>query len=98
MLLQDLAPSSTLGSEGMMRFTDLELACFYMFRVGDQSRSVCGPMFCFLRLTHIARNHLARTTRSLFRQHFVRTDASQGLDSDAADALIKVLNDESDED
>ncbi|CAE7639053.1 unnamed protein product [Symbiodinium pilosum] len=51
---EDLAPSSTLGSEGMMR--------------------------------------------SLFRQHFVRTDASQGLDSDAADALIKVLNDESDED
>ncbi|CAE7210588.1 unnamed protein product [Symbiodinium sp. CCMP2592] len=44
---EDLAPSSSLKSEGMMK--------------------------------------------SLFRQHFVRTDASQGLDAKAADALIQLL-------
>ncbi|CAE7445168.1 unnamed protein product [Symbiodinium natans] len=30
--------------------------------------------------------------RCLFRQHFVRTDTSRGLDSSAADALIQLLN------
>ncbi|CAE7944759.1 unnamed protein product [Symbiodinium necroappetens] len=45
---EDLAPSSSLQSEGMMK--------------------------------------------SLFRQHFVRTDASRGLDAETADALIQLLS------
>ena len=45
MLLQDLAPSSTLGSEGMMRFTDLELACFHMFRLATSQDQFVAPCF-----------------------------------------------------
>lgn len=32
--------------------------------------------------------------KMLFRQHFVRTDSSKGLDKSSADSLIQLLNDE----
>ena len=34
--------------------------------------------------------------KMLFRQHFVRTDSSKGLDKSSADSLIQLLNDTED--